>query len=168
MGKIIPLVSFGSTSQLGSSGDPGGWCVSGILMGCPSHLSWLLFMQRSSSEPSDSLRLSQLLTHLLSLTWHPLPESSSCGSGLFQCHEVTVFSSWRLYCGCAEKRYREKLRTSLFSALSSQGGKLTLFFKRNPFQLSMKSSGVVRYGISEAEKPHKTKKTIGWIFLLPR
>lgn len=90
MGKIIPLVSFGSASKLGSSGDPGLGCVTSILMGCPSHLRWLLLMQRSSGEHSDSLGLSQLLTHLLSLTWHLLPESSSCGSGLFQCHEVSA------------------------------------------------------------------------------
>lgn len=111
MGKIIPLVSFRSTSQLGSSsGDPGGWCVTGILMGCPSHLSWLFLMQRSSGEPSHSLRLSQLLTiSSHSLTWHLLPESSSRGSGLFQCHDCASMLMLVALLWPCSKKYRDTI-----------------------------------------------------------
>lgn len=135
MGKIIPLVSFGSTSQLGSSGDPGGWCVTGILMGCPSHLSWLLLMQRSSGEPSDSPPAVPAphpspVTHLASVTWIVL---------MWFCFVSMSWgvSSCRLYCGRAEKKkYRGELRVTadvlvLCSVLLRR--KITLIFQAKPF-----------------------------------
>lgn len=156
----------------------GPWSVPGILMGRPSHLSWLLLMQMSSGEPSDSLRQSQLFTpiscHSLGICNLTRPHVVLVCFNVVRCLRAAC-ESWRLDCGRAEnKRGWEwswvggggRLRT--FSLLCSvlHGGEFNFISQVKPYSTVIEKRSIRYFGSSNTvwlEKQQQPKSQINTI-----